>query len=220
MLHRLLTLARCLDARPIVVVSHDGYEEISASLAGTPLGARLVIQRSGWGMGHAVLDALQWVDSGDDILVVWGDMPVVRYSTAASSLMMHRAFRANLSATVPTVNRRDPYVALDRDRLGGLYKVRESRKGHPIPPVGESDCGMFVCRPTALRRALERASEGASSSEEEPLELDFLPCLMEMQNEAPVLCARIGTHFESVGINTPGDLEAVNHYYRWGTPCF
>ncbi len=218
-LHRLVTLARCIGAEPIVVVRDEVRSSIRESLCTAGLEALLVDQESGPGMGFAVLDALAHTGDDDDILLVWGDMPAPRYSTAARTLLLHRTFRSQISATVPTVRRSEPYVALERDRLGAVYRVRQSRLGDSTPSIGESDCGMFVCRSGSLQRALHRLAKTWASSSEAPAELDFLPCLLEMQQELPVLCMRLGMPFESVSINTPSELEAVNTYYRRGTRC-
>ena len=141
---------------PIVVVS--------PAMAGRPLartkmppGARLVIQRTPRGTGHAVLRALgEITDEQADALVVWGSQPLLSARTLARSIIAHQAL-GSAAMVFPTAVTRRPYAPIQRDLHGYVVASLETAtEGAPTKRLGETNVGAFVLGATTLIETLKR----------------------------------------------------------------
>src|SRR4029453_6274315 len=121
------------------------------------------------------------------------------------------AMEDETDAAFPTVTREAPYIHVDRARDGRGVRIRQRREGDDMPPVGESDMGVFSLSaracfehlPVYARDALPGGGTG---------ERNFLPFLAWGAPRgvvSPCACTDPG---EAVGINTPEDLAAVAAY--------
>src|SRR6195952_3332992 len=85
MLMHLLASADTLNPARQVIVAGAGREEIESAVAGLPI--RVVIQAEQLGTGHAVLQAKAALDGfTGDILILYGDVPMVRSATMRAML--------------------------------------------------------------------------------------------------------------------------------------
>ncbi|MCY4256058.1 MAG: bifunctional UDP-N-acetylglucosamine diphosphorylase/glucosamine-1-phosphate N-acetyltransferase GlmU [Gammaproteobacteria bacterium] len=79
LLAHVLDGARRLKAQRMVVVCGHGADSLRAAFPG--LGIEWVVQAEQLGSGHAVIQALPKVDPGSRVLVLYGDVPLVRHET-------------------------------------------------------------------------------------------------------------------------------------------
>src|SRR2546428_6259778 len=79
LLAHVLDAARTLAPRRIFVVHGHGAERVRAAFPDA--GVDWVLQAKQLGTGHAVLQALPQVSSDADVLVLYGDVPLVRPAT-------------------------------------------------------------------------------------------------------------------------------------------
>jgi bifunctional UDP-N-acetylglucosamine pyrophosphorylase/glucosamine-1-phosphate N-acetyltransferase len=222
-LHRIIECLDIVGIKSVVVVNPRTKDEIARSLAEGELNPEFVVQYHPHGMGHAVLMAEPLVEECDDVIVIWGDMPVVRYETLIRTYFFHCLFSDQVTATVPTVTKSNPYIAIERDADGRLTTVRQARVGSVMPEHGESDCGVFIVKRQALFDALRRMyaqhtemkGDKSDSLVDGQREFTFLPVLEELQREgAQVLCLSLASVAESWSINTRDDLAVADRFYR------
>ncbi|EQD37641.1 UDP-N-acetylglucosamine pyrophosphorylase [mine drainage metagenome] len=126
LLAHVLETARALDPMRIVVVYGHRGEQLRAALAERPelLWVQQVEQR---GTGHAVRLALEQVPEHARVLVLYGDVPLLRTETLRP-LVEARAALAVLAAEV-----HDPrgYGRVVRDGLGQVRAIVEERDADP-----------------------------------------------------------------------------------------
>jgi bifunctional UDP-N-acetylglucosamine pyrophosphorylase/glucosamine-1-phosphate N-acetyltransferase len=104
-------LRHVIDAAFEVVPAHDIYivighqaEQVQASVAG--LGVTCICQREQRGTGHAVQEALETVKDYEHLLVLSGDVPLIRQQTIARLRDFHLEQRATM--TILTAIPEDP----------------------------------------------------------------------------------------------------------------
>jgi len=105
MLHWVLDAVAATDCDEIIVVVGHQAEAVRAIL---PDGVGSALQTEQLGTGHAALVGLGALDAGveDEIIVIPGDMPLVRGETLNALVAAHRA--AGAAATILSVELEDP----------------------------------------------------------------------------------------------------------------
>jgi bifunctional UDP-N-acetylglucosamine pyrophosphorylase/glucosamine-1-phosphate N-acetyltransferase len=149
-----IALARAVGAAGIVVVVGHRGEAVRAALAGEP-GLTFVDQPAQRGTGHALLVARPAVPaSAREVLLLYGDVPLLAPATAEGLLAHHRATRA--AATVLTFRPADPTGYGRIVRAGGrLRAIVEERDATPAQRrLREANAGVYVFDAAALWPAL------------------------------------------------------------------
>ena len=111
---------------------------------------------------------------------------------------------------LPTVCRAAPYIHLHRDGSGAISSVLQGREGDIMPPVGESDIGLFCLRgPTYLD--LLPAFAAQTAPDVGTGERNLLPFLAWLQGRGRVRTFKARDQAEAIGVNDPHDLQQVEH---------
>jgi bifunctional N-acetylglucosamine-1-phosphate-uridyltransferase/glucosamine-1-phosphate-acetyltransferase GlmU-like protein len=163
-------------------------------------------------MGDAVQLALPAVKT-PHVVIVWGDQVALRRESVEACLRVHQG-PLSPSVTCPTVFRPDPYIHFDRDAGGRISGLRQAREGDPMPAEGESDTGFFCFEAKTLQRLLtelrQQPEQGRSTGE-----FNFLPVIPLAAREGlKILCPRVMTLGETVGINSATDAIAIEAFLR------
>ncbi|ABF46261.1 UDP-N-acetylglucosamine pyrophosphorylase [Deinococcus geothermalis DSM 11300] len=137
--------AKALGARDIVVVTGHGAEQVEAALAGS--GVRFARQAQQLGTGNAFLvgaEALR--HQGDaDILVLYGDTPLLRPETLRALLADHRAHNSALTILTAELPDATGYGRILRDADGHVERIVEEKAATPEEKaVREFNSGVYV----------------------------------------------------------------------------
>jgi len=158
MLRHVLEAVLGLKPAGVLVVAGAAKDAVAAEAA--PLGARLAEQASPKGTAHAVLAARKTfvAERGEDILVVPGDMPLVRREALASLVSRHR--RKGNALTVMSAVLANPagYGRLVRTGEGAWKVVEEREASARVKAVREVNSGIYVFKAKDLLWALPRIS--------------------------------------------------------------
>jgi bifunctional N-acetylglucosamine-1-phosphate-uridyltransferase/glucosamine-1-phosphate-acetyltransferase GlmU-like protein len=206
-LARLVQLFDCLCAAFVFVLSPDGkaavLPEVELLL---PERYKAAIQPSPEGMGDAVACGLSDVKT-PNVIVVWGDQVALRPSSIEFCMRLLQG-RLLPAAVCPTVLRRQPYIHFERNADGEIVRVLQQREGDVMPPEGESDAGVFFFQTEALRRQMKELSDSDQARGKKTGEQNFLP-VFRLLDAVPgqLVTARIMSHEEAVGVNSPADVE-------------
>jgi bifunctional UDP-N-acetylglucosamine pyrophosphorylase/glucosamine-1-phosphate N-acetyltransferase len=79
-----LETVRAAGAKRVAVVVGPDHEEVAAEARRVVKDAEIFVQRERRGTAHAVLSARPAIETGDDLLVVYGDTPLLRAETLRS----------------------------------------------------------------------------------------------------------------------------------------
>ena len=201
-----------------VLVVHPSFEpdvkrhveELARSLD-----VQFATQASATGMLDAIMlaaDAAQ-TRAAERVWITWCDQIGVHPDTIATLTRLSRE-HAVAPAILPTTRQIPPYIHLDRDAEGRITGIRQRREGDDMPPVGESDMGLFSLSPEAYYDLLPqfgREATQATTTHERNF-LPFLPWLV--QRGLSVITFPSTNELEAIGINTPDDRLRVEAYLR------
>jgi len=149
--------------------------------------------------------------SADRIWITWCDQIGVHRDSIAT---LRRVSEEQPQAHVvfPTARQDHPYIHIDRDGEGRISAIRQRREGDAMPPVGESDMGLFSLSPEACFNWLPRfGAEALHASASR--ERNFLPFIPWMAQHAHQVLTFPCTHeMEAIGVNTPDDRLRMEQY--------
>jgi bifunctional N-acetylglucosamine-1-phosphate-uridyltransferase/glucosamine-1-phosphate-acetyltransferase GlmU-like protein len=211
MLRHLLERHAPYVARAVVVVSPGARRQVDECLAAGELPAETAIQPEPTGMLDAITTGVTAAAPGpaERVWITWGDQVGVQ----AGTLDRLAAIEGDTDLALPTVWRDAPYIHLSRDGSGRIVEVLQRREGHAMPPRGESDMGVFSLSPRAAREWLpafaRQAPHGDATGER-----NFLPFIAWAAARGSIATCTPLDPMESIGINTPDDLAAVERWMR------
>ena len=202
MLLHLLDAAATLSPQRTVVVTGAGREQVEAAVA--PLGAVIAQQAEQLGTGHAVMQAEEALSGFDgDVLILYGDVPLVRAETMRA--MLERLRAADAPAVVVLGFRpADPgaygrlIVAPGSDRLERIVEFKDADAAERA--VTLCNTGLMAARAADLFRLLGRLGNDNAAGEY------YLTDVVELSGAAAVIEADPG---EVAGVNSRGELAAV-----------
>jgi bifunctional UDP-N-acetylglucosamine pyrophosphorylase/glucosamine-1-phosphate N-acetyltransferase len=151
MLSHVIDCARSLDARAIHVVYGHGGEQVRALLGEEAVNA--VLQAKQLGTGHAVLQAMPAIADGDLVLVLYGDVPLIRRETLEHLI----AKAGEKSIALLSVVLEDPtgYGRIVRDTAGNVVRIVEQKDANRKElAIREVNTGLMAVSATHLRRWL------------------------------------------------------------------
>ncbi len=123
LLGRVIDTARSLHAAKIIVVHGHGGAQIREAFAAD--GALVwAEQEEQLGTGHAVMQALPFVDKDADVLVLYGDVPLVE---AASLEELVEASRGGLGVMTAMADDATGYGRIVRDAQGRMLRIVEQK---------------------------------------------------------------------------------------------
>ena len=206
-LERLIRLLQPACDRFVFVLSPEGAADVETVLDRLLPGRYCVaVQQEPRGMADAIASGLPFVDTRNT-LIIWGDQVAIRPSSIEFCVKVHQG-PAQPAATCPTLLRANPYIHFERDDSGRVSRILQAREGDRMPETGESDSGLFLFQTEALRSYLARLPAAADAIGAKTGERNFLP-IFPLIDEQPgaLVCLRIMTEAESVGVNSKSDAE-------------
>ena len=206
--------------RPVYVVvgpqADDVQEAVRAELGEG--GAVFVTQTEQRGTGDAVFTARDALgDANSTLLVLSGDVPLVRAETLGSLVHQHRTHRGRGAAcTLMAVRLEDPtgYGRVIRDAEGRFQKIVEQKDASPEErQVGEINAGIYCFETRLLFPALERVKPENAQGE---FYLTDVPAILRADGED----VSVYTHTDArevSGINTRVELSEFERILRLRT---
>lgn len=178
------------------------------SAAPTRPALRWVHQAEQLGTGHAVAQALPGVPDEHQVLVLYGDVPLLRTETLGAL----RA-RAGAGLALLTARLADPtgYGRIVRDRRGGLRSIIEQADASPAQRrIEEINTGVLVAPAARMRAWLAGLSR--SNAQGEYLLTDVIA--MAVREGLPIASLQAEEASEVLGINDRLQLAAAESVYR------
>ncbi|MBI4641318.1 MAG: NTP transferase domain-containing protein [Candidatus Tectomicrobia bacterium] len=152
----LLDLAQSLKAcQTLVVIGYQG-EKIREAFSGR--GITFVEQREQLGTGHAVLQTEPILkDFRGDVLILYGDVPLLRKETLERLIEEHRKTRAVLTALTARVENPTGYGRVIRGEGKKVEKVVEEKDASPEERlIDEINAGIYCVNASFLFNALHK----------------------------------------------------------------
>ena len=154
-------LAQGLGARDIVVVTGHGAEQVEEVLR--PLGVQFVRQEQQLGTGHAFLTAARQLQGGADVLLLYGDSPMIPLTTLKALLRSHRDHADALTVLTAELPDATGYGRIIRGEGGEVLRIVEEKAANAQErAVNEFNSGVYVMDAAAPTLAAQIRNDNAA----------------------------------------------------------
>jgi bifunctional UDP-N-acetylglucosamine pyrophosphorylase/glucosamine-1-phosphate N-acetyltransferase len=198
LLAHVLQAARALKPARIAVVHGHGADAVKAAFPEPDL--HWVLQTEQLGTGHAVQTGLVAVSAGADVVVLNGDMPLIRPQTLQRLAGAAGSGLAILTAEFPET---PDYGRVVRDAAGKVRRIVEQRDASDAEKaIRECYIGYIACSRENLARWLSRV--GQANSQREYYLTDVIA--LAVADGIAIEAVRLEDYREALGVNSRYDL--------------
>lgn len=190
-----------------------GHQAESVRAAVEPLGVKFVLQADQRGTGHAIMCAREQVASYQNLLVLSGDVPLIRPETIARLRDFHLSKKAAM--TILTAAPSDPFgygrvirVGPGSDRVKAIVEQKALTKSQQKEREINSGIYAFATRP--LFANIDRLSTDNAHRE---LYLTDMAALL-VKSKATVVALKASDPAEVLGANTLAELSSLDATMR------
>jgi UDP-N-acetylglucosamine pyrophosphorylase len=212
MIHHVVDLSIALKSERIIAVVGFFRESVTAYLHITAPAVEFAVQEPQLGTGHAVMQAKNALrDFSGDVLVLSGDVPLLRAATIRELISVHR--NKNAVATILTTDLDDPsgYGRVLRGEEGNVVGIVEHKDATDEQrKVTEINSGIYIFDSAHLFDALGHIT--AHNAQNEYYLTDVFGYYWDRRM---TVAAKKTADFDEVrGVNTVEQLEEANDILR------
>ena len=155
MLGHVIDTARAAGADDICVVIGHGAEQVAQSIKDENV--KTAVQGEQLGTGHAVMCAGDFIEDGADMLVLYGDTPLITAGTIGELRDFHKREDNAISIISAVVDDPTGYGHIIRDENGAFLKNVEHKDASETEKlVREINTGIYLFSGGALKKGLSR----------------------------------------------------------------
>lgn len=207
--HVIAAAAKVVAANDIYVVIGHQSDAVRAAIGST--GVQFVHQPEQRGTGHAIMCAREQVKGYDDIIVLSGDVPLIRPETIARLRDFHLSRQAAM--TVLTAEPGDPFgygrmVRAGGDRVRAIIEHKALSKGQR--KIREINSGIYAFATKPLFANIDRLTTANAHSE---FYLTDMAALL-VKAKSKVVAVKANDAAEVLGANTLAELSALDATLR------
>lgn len=209
LLAHVLDTARALAPRKTIVVHGHGAEQVRAAFAGYDV--EWVLQAEQLGTGDAVRQALPRLAGDGEVLILYGDVPLVR---PASLERLADAAREGVAVMTAEVDDPSGYGRVLRNQAGGVERIVEEKDASTAEgAVREINAGFMALGARRLRDWL--AKIGNRNAQKEYYLTDLVG--LAVSDGVPVVAVKVEDAAEVAGVNSKRELAALEREVqrRW-----
>jgi len=207
LLGHVLDCARALGAAAVHVVYGHGGEAVRAAFRDEPL--EWALQAEQHGTGHAVMQAMPAIPDDHQVLVLYGDVPLVRVATLQA--LIGRGGERSLALLSVMLEDATGYGRVLRDNAGSVYRIVEQKDAtRKELAVREANTGLMVAPAAAFRRWLSSLRNDNAQGEYYLTDVVTLAVRDGFKVEAQVA----PTVAEVLGVNDKVQLAELESEYR------
>lgn len=168
-------------------------------------------QKEQLGTGHAVMQALDFIQKDEDILILYGDTPLITKETLQKLIKIHRTEKNYATVISSIVKEPKGYGRIVRED-GIFNKIVEERdtKDNEVN-INEINSGVYIFDSNALKDALNSIS--TQNSQNEYYLTDTLEIIRNTGNKVGIMVSQNNDEF--LGVNSKIQLAQVSKIMRY-----
>jgi bifunctional UDP-N-acetylglucosamine pyrophosphorylase/glucosamine-1-phosphate N-acetyltransferase len=206
LLAHVLDTARELAPRKIIVVHGHGAEQVRDAFPEDKI--EWVLQPEQLGTAHAVMQAMPRVDQQADVLLLYGDVPLMR---AATLKRLVEAAGEGLALLTAEVENAGAYGRIVRDASGRVTRIVETRDASSAErAIREINAGFYALSARRLSGWLKKIDNRNAQKEYYLTDLVGLA----VGEGVPVVAVKTDDPWEAAGVNSKRELAELERQYQ------
>ena len=201
LLAHVLDTAQALGPRRVVAVLGHGAEQVRGQFPEAAID--WVLQAEQLGTGHAVQQALPRLAADADVLILYGDVPLVR---AATLRRLVAAAREGVAILTTELQDAEGYGRIVRDQAGRVARIVEQKDASPPElAIREVNAGFFALPASRLSAWLAKIDNRNAQKEYYLTDLVGLAAA----SSVPIIAVKAEDPWEVAGVNSKQELAAL-----------
>ena len=209
MVEHVIDTAEGCGAEDICVVVGHGAVQVKEALRDRKVS--FALQEKQLGTGHAVMQAGDFIDEDSDILVLYGDTPLITPATIEKLLDFHRSENNSISIISALIDDPTGYGHIIRDKNGSFLKNVEHKDATEEERlVKEVNSGIYCFKGSALKKGLSLLKNDNAQGEY------YLPDTLEiiLKDGGRVNAMTVADAGEFAGVNSRVQLAEAEAVMR------
>lgn len=197
-----------LQSRETFVIYGHGGELVKETLNHLPV--KWVEQAQQLGTGHAVQQVIDAIPDADEVLILYGDVPLITYQTL--SRLVAAAAVSGFSLLTSDLDDPSGYGRIIRNADGDILRIVEDKDATPAErAIFEINTGMMVVNAARLKGWLRQLENNNSQGEY------YLTDIIQMAVDEGITIAstRPESINEIMGVNSRAQLAELERYYQF-----
>lgn len=207
LLQHVYETSQALENNSVYIIYGHGGETVKQTLSS--LNAVWIEQKQQLGTGHAVQQAIHHVEDKDTVLILYGDVPLLKAETINGLLKNV----SDTSLALLTVVLADPtgYGRIVRDQNGAVSKIVEQKDANEAElKIAEGNTGILACKGQQLKQWLTRL--GNNNAQNEYYLTDIIE--MAVADGLEIKTTQAGSADEVLGVNNRSQLAHLERVYQ------
>jgi len=201
LLAHVLDAARVLAPRKIIVVNGYGADDVRAAFPDPAI--EWVLQSEQLGTGHAAQQALPRLSADAHVLILYGDVPLVRAETLKRLLEASQKGVAVLTAEVANPTGYGRIVRASAERVARIVEQKDATPGEAA--IREINAGFFALTSGQLSAWLGKLTN--QNAQKEYYLTDIVA--LAGADDVPVFAVKVDDKWEIAGVNSKQDLAGL-----------
>lgn len=208
LLERVVQTAQSLNPNKIYVVYGNGGERVRHEMA--HLNVHWVEQQEALGTGHAVKQVLPYLQSEEQVLVLYGDVPLITQETL--QLLLTSTSKNALGIVIAELQDPTGFGRIVRNEMGNIVKIVEHKDANPLQQtIKEVNTGILTTSAQRLRDWLPRLQPHNAQNEYYLTDTVAL-AVTDGISVGGVLARQIE---EISGVNNLPELSRLERFYQY-----
>jgi bifunctional UDP-N-acetylglucosamine pyrophosphorylase/glucosamine-1-phosphate N-acetyltransferase len=207
LLRHVVDTCRALEPEQVIVVTGHAAEQVHAVMQGQNL--KFVEQAKQLGTGHALAQCLDAINTGNDVLVLFGDVPLIRAETMARIIEQGTDAAVCILSFIPE----NPfnYGRIVRQQDGSVHSIVEHKDANQEQlEIGECFSGIMAIRGDSLHQLVTSLDNKNAQGEYYLTDVVDI-AVANGDSVSSIICEDPG---EVSGINNQQQLATVEALYR------
>src|SRR5437868_464219 len=206
LLAHVLDTARALEAKKTLVVHGHGAEKVRAAFADTPV--EWVLQAEQLGTGHAVQQAMKHASGEGDVLILYGDVPLV---TPENLKRLVEAAKGGLAVMTTEVADPKGYGRVVRGADGNIERIVEEKDAtNAERAIREINAGFMALGGKRLAGWLGKV--GNRNAQQEYYLTDLVT--LAVKEGVRVVAVKVDDADEVAGVNSKAELAGLERAFQ------